>query len=69
MASGLGSILRDREYVTPRCVECAAVDTCNAMTKPAAIRRARRHAAESGHSVILYIAHYQVVRPVKADRG
>jgi hypothetical protein len=70
VSADLGPILRDREYVVPRCAgftvdrrKCEAIDSRNALSKPAALRVARRHAAESGHSVVLYIAHYQIVRP------
>lgn len=68
----LGRINRDRDYVVPRCagfvdrLACPALNQERAQPKPRAIRTARKHASDSGHTVVLYISHWQLVRPTKA---
>lgn len=64
MRSDLGRILRSSKYVQIAChsARCSfRGPTLHA--KPAALRLARRHAALTGHTVRLYLHHYQDVEP------
>lgn len=67
MRSDLGRILRGEKYVTVGCHQCSTIPIVR-HTKTTAIRIARRHAAGTGHTVRLYIEHYQDVAPKEEDR-
>lgn len=68
MASGhanadLGRITHDAAFATPRCEGCNALNREPAATKPRALRIARAHVAETGHTATILIAHWQRVHP------
>lgn len=59
----LGRILHDAEFVVPRCEVCNTLSRVPMQTKARAIATARRHAAAKGHTVTLYLTHWQRVHP------
>ena len=69
----LGRILHDPQWVKAQCIGDAmkGVPACrwrtSATSKASAISAARGHAAKTGHTSLLTLTHWQLVRPVKAD--
>jgi hypothetical protein len=59
----LGRIIHDPAYATPICEGCAQLNRQPAMTKTTALRVARGHVARTGHTVTIYIQHWQRVHP------
>jgi hypothetical protein len=57
----LGRIEHDAAFVSPRC-DCGAIPQYRT-SKAKALRLARTHVASTGHTVTLWIEHWQTVNP------